>query len=368
MKHFARLFFVIAVLIAGAALTLGTFVQQQESGAPVSALAAPADTGKTDALSQIGQEGSSFTQIYYNVSPSVVAIQIYVQARGSLTPVGTGSGFVVDADGHIATNYHVVEGADRVEVDFYDGTLAWAEVVGLDPDSDLAVLEVDVPAETLNPVTFGDSDALQVGETVLAIGSPFGEDWTLTSGIVSGLDRTIKGMSQFSIGGVIQTDAAINPGNSGGPLLDVQGRVIGVNAQIATATGASSGVGYAIPGNLARHVVESLITRGSVDYSYIGISGGDLSLVEIESFDLPTDTRGVIVAEVTRGGPAARAGLRTYDIITAVDGTPLKGMNDLITYLARETVPGQSVQLSILRPEEDGTTSTEITVTLTSRP
>lgn len=369
MKHSVRLFFIIAVLIAAGAVAAGSlFALQPESGAPAAALAAEAEYGTGESANQSGQGNNAFTQIYYNVSPSVVAIQVYAQARGTLIAVGTGSGFVVDTDGHIVTNYHVVEGADRVEIDFYDGTLAWAEVVGLDPDSDLAVLQVDVPADTLNPVMFGDSDALQIGETVLAIGSPFGEDWTLTSGIVSGLDRIIQGMSEFSIGGVIQTDAAINPGNSGGPLLNLQGQVIGVNAQIATSTGASSGVGYAIPGNLARQVVESLITRGSVEYSYIGISGGDLSLLAIEELDLPHDTRGVVVADVVRGGPAARAGLAFNDIITAVNGTPLKSMNDLITYLARETVPGQSIELSVLRTDGDRIVTGEVTVTLTNRP
>jgi len=366
MKAVARFVVFIAAVFAAVVIVAGGLVfARHEVSAPVAA-AAQADPGPSDIARQT--DPGTLTQIYNSVSRSVVAIQVYAQARGDMIPVGTGSGFVVDSAGHIATNYHVVEGADRVEVDFYDGTLAWAEVVGLDPDADLAVLQVSVGPETLNPVTFGDSDALQVGETVLAIGSPFGENWTLTSGIVSGLNRTILGMSEFSIGGVIQTDAAINPGNSGGPLLNLQGQVVGVNAQIATATGANSGVGYAIPGNLARQVIESLITRGEVDYSYIGISGQDLNLWAIEELGLPNDTRGVVVADVVRRGPADRAGLERYDIITAVDGTPLKGMNDLISYLARETVPGQTVQLTMLRPNGAQPGSAEVAVRLSSRP
>lgn len=364
MNRLGRFMLIVAGLAAVVALAVGGFFTlQANTGSPGLVRAAPVDLPEGQAAQQA--DPGTFTQIYNSVSPSVVAIRVYAQSRGQLLPVGTGSGFVVDSEGHIATNYHVVESASRVEVDFFDGTLTWAEVVGLDPDSDLAVLQVNVPPETLNPVSFGNSDLLQVGETVLAIGSPFGENWTLTSGIVSGLNRTIAGLSEFSIGGVIQTDAAINPGNSGGPLLNLQGQVIGVNAQIATATGANTGVGYAIPGNLARQVIESLITRGDVDYSYIGISGQDLTLPVIEELNLPNDTRGVWVREVVRGGPADRAGLREFDIITGINGTPLKSMNELITFLARETVPGDTVQLSILRQAED---RAEVTLTLTGRP
>ena len=372
MKHWRRgRMMIVAALVAAVMLAVGGFAALVANmDTPTPARAAQPDFGSGD-FAQQGEQGT-FTQIYNSVSPSVVAIQVYAQARGQLIAVGTGTGFVVDSQGHIATNYHVVEGADRVEVDFYDGTLTWAEVVGLDPDSDLAVLQVNVPPETLSPVSFGDSDLLQVGETVLAIGSPFGENWTLTSGIVSGRDRTIRGMSEFSIGGVIQTDAAINPGNSGGPLLNLQGQVVGVNAQIQTNTGANTGVGYAIPGNLARQVVESLITRGEVDYSYIGISGGDLTLLAIDELGLPNDTRGVIVSEVVRGGPADQGGLLAGSIITAVNDTQLKSMNELITYLAHETAPGDSINLSILRLDANGDSVTtvplNVTVTLRGRP
>jgi 2-alkenal reductase len=308
----------------------------------------------------------------------VVAIRVSAVYRNQVISTGTGSGFVLDQAGHIVTNNHVVDGATQIEVDFYDGTLAWASIVGVDPDSDLAVLKVDLPAEQFHPITFGDSDTLQIGETVLAIGSPFGQDWTLTSGIISGLDRTMQGLNEFSIGGVIQTDAAINPGNSGGPLLNLAGQLIGVNAQIATTTNSSSGVGFAIPGNLTQRVVQQLIEQGSADYSYIGIAGTDVTLALIDALALPGDTRGIVVSGVVDGGPAAMAGLHdagnartmngaptTFDIITAIDGVPLRGMDDLVSYLARYTSPGQTIQLAVLR---DGTQPLTLNVQLTSRP
>jgi S1-C subfamily serine protease len=293
----------------------------------------------------------------------------------------SGSGFVLDSDGHILTNYHVVENATEIEVSFYDGWLAWAEVVGTDPDSDLAVIQVsDVPAEQLVPVTFGDSDALQVGETVLAIGSPFGERWTLTSGIISAVERTIRSQTDYSIGGAIQTDAAINPGNSGGPLINLNGEVIGVNSQILSSSGANSGIGFAIPGNLAQRVAQQLIEQGYVQYSYLGITGSNVSLRLLESLGLPNDTRGVAVFEVRAGSPAQRGGLQaaglpedassrqmpeTLDIITAINGTQLTSMEDLIGYLARNTSPGDTVTLSVLR---NGNETLDLSVTLTPRP
>ncbi len=256
--------------------------------------------------------------------------------------------------------------------------LAKAQVVGLDNNSDIAVLKVDVDPSMLKPVTFADSDLLDIGERVLAIGSPFGQRWTITEGIISGLQRTISGLTQFSIGGVIQTDAAI--GNSGGPLLNTSGQVIGVNRQISTASGSFSGVGYAVPSNLVQRVARELIERGYVEYSYLGIRGGDVNLAVIEALELPNTFKGVIVSEATQGGPAARAGLQsaadfttidglsvptTVDIITAVNGTPLSGIADLITYLATETKPGDTVTLEVLR---NGSETLTIEARLTPRP
>lgn len=354
-----------------------------------------------------------FTDIYNQVSPSVVSINaIFEGSIGGTTIIpmpdapedgetpelpeipeipqfpeqipqlGTGSGFVFDNLGHIVTNNHVVDGAQRIEVEFFDGTLARAEVVGLDPDSDLAVIKVDLPDEdlaALRPLEFGDSDALEVGQTVLAIGSPFGQRWTLTSGIISALDRTIPGLTQFNVGSVIQTDAAINPGNSGGPLLDLAGRVIGVNAQIRSETRSNSGVGFAIPGNLTRRVAQTLIDQGYMEYSFLGIRGGNVTLSIIEQFDLPNDFRGVVVSTVEAGTPADRAGLESagetemvdgipvptsVDIITAINSAPLRGIGDLISYLATNTQPGDTVTLSVLR---DGTENVELDVRLVPR-
>jgi S1-C subfamily serine protease len=344
---------------------------------PTSAYAAAPDLNTSGYVpSQVSDLATSgiYEQLYQQVSPSVVSINATVSGRMGVG-ASTGSGFVIDSEGHIVTNNHVVQGANAIEVELFDGTLVPAEVVGLDPDSDLAVLDVDVPAEQLVPVKFGDSDSLAVGESVIAIGSPFGQDWTLTTGIVSGLNRVIRGLTSFSIGGVIQTDAAINPGNSGGPLLDLNGHVIGVNSQILTESGSNSGVGFAIPGNLVQRVANELIRDGSVDYSYIGISGADVNLALIDALGLPESTRGVVITTVAPNGPADQAGLRAaesmrqavnrHDVITAVDGTRIKSMDDLISYLARYTIPNQTVTLTVLR---NGSETVQIPVSLASRP
>ncbi len=321
---------------------------------------------------QTGQ--TSFTDIYNHVSPSVVAISVTIEQSGATTafgnsPDGTlyagGSGFVIDKDGHIVTNNHVVADASSIEVNFFDGTLARATVVGLDPYSDLAVLKVDLPAEKLFPVEFANSDELQIGETVLAIGSPFGQRWTLTSGIISALERTISSETEFNISSVIQTDAAINPGNSGGPLLNLEGQVIGVNSQIISNSRASAGVGFAIPSNLTQRVAQDLIDNGFVSYSHLGIRGGNMNLDIIEALGLPNDMQGIVVAEALPGKPAARAGIQSMveptteggkpsvDIITAINGEPLTGIDDLLAYLDKNTKPGDKITLTVLRNGEE---------------
>ncbi|HEX3052132.1 MAG TPA: trypsin-like peptidase domain-containing protein [Aggregatilineaceae bacterium] len=375
MKQSIRILLVTALMVAVVVVLSTHLFPSNEPSVKVMA----AQTSPVLSTHEMASD-NTFTQVYDEVSPSVVAISASAVSHNRVVSAATGSGFVVDDAGYIVTNNHVIEGANQIEIDFYDGTLTWAEVVGVDPDSDLAVLKVDVPADTLQPVTFGDSDTLQIGETVLAIGSPFGQDWTLTSGIISGLDRTIQGLTQFSIGGVIQTDAAINPGNSGGPLLNLDGDVIGVNSQIATTSNSNSGVGFAIPGNLAQRVVQDLITNGKTEYSYIGIAGTDITMSVIEALGIPNNTRGIAVTDVVSDSPAARAGMQglsttmqvnggtnlsSMDVITAIDGYALKGMDDLISYLARETVPGQTVRLTVLR---DGKDWTELDVVLDERP
>ncbi|MBL8144921.1 MAG: trypsin-like peptidase domain-containing protein [Anaerolineae bacterium] len=312
--------------------------------------------------------------LYNRLAPSVVSINVVARSSGNTqNPAmpsdglieATGTGFVVDTLGHIVTNNHVVDGATRIEVNFFDGRIVRAEIVGLDPDSDLAVIQVqDVPAEDLHPVTLGDSENLYVGQEVVAIGSPFNQPWTLTTGIVSALDRSIRGLTQFSIGSVIQTDAAINPGNSGGPLLNLAGEVIGVNSQIMSETRSNSGIGFAIPSNLVQRVKDAIINTGDVNYSYLGISGQDMNLYFLDALGLPSDTRGIVVLDVSNSSPAAQAGLRnpsnpvqidgariphTVDVITAIDGVNLANMADLIGYLALQTSPGQTVNMTVLR-------------------
>ncbi len=327
----------------------------------------------------------TYASIYNNVGPSVVSINVIARTSSGFSgqeqlQQGTGTGFVIDQQGHIVTNTHVVDGAVQVEVSFFDGSIYRGEVVGTDPDSDLAVIKVNRPSEELYPVALGDSDSVFIGQEVVAMGSPFGEPWTLTTGVISALNRSIDSLGQYQIGSVIQTDAAINPGNSGGPLINMNGEVIGVNAQILSQTRSSSGVGFAIPSNLVKRVSQALIETGSVSYSYLGIQGGSVDLSVIEALNLPNNARGVVVSSVVPGGPAAAAGLQnagvsrsqngqetltSVDIITAVNGTTVTSMESLIAYLGTETQPGDQVMLSIIR---NGNQQLDLPVTLTARP
>lgn len=327
------------------------------------------------------QEDLELPELYERVSPSVVFIEVRTQGGDFLFPTdGLGSGFVYDTDGHIVTNYHVVQDAEAINVTFFDGTLARAEVVGLDADSDLAVIRVqDVPKDRLIPVVLGDSSAVRIGEEVVAIGNPFGQTWTMTRGIISALGRANRAETGFSIPQMIQTDAAINPGNSGGPLVNHAGEVIGVNTMIFSEEGRSAGVGFAVPSNTVRRVVPELIANGRYEYTWIGISGGDLSLDLIELLQLDRDTRGVLVSRVSNNSPADEAGLRgsnqraqinglTYqiggDIIIALNDTPITSINDLIAFLAENTRPGDQVTVTLIRDNE----VIQVPVTLEARP
>jgi S1-C subfamily serine protease len=314
--------------------------------------------------------------VYKRVSPAVVHIAV---EGANILESGTGSGFVYDRQGHIITNNHVVTHARNIIVTFSDDTRARAEVVGTDADSDLAVIRVDVSEPMLVPVEMGDSDSLQVGEQAIAIGNPFGFERTMTVGVISSLGRVVPQETGFSIANLIQTDAAVNPGNSGGPLLDLQGRVIGVNSFIFSESGVSSGVGFAIPVNTLKRIVPVLIADGHYAHPWLGITGQDIDNLLAESLSLPAQ-QGVLVQVAFRDGPAGEAGLRGGgretevegifrvvrvggDIIVGIDGQPVGGMDDLITYLETRQV-GEQVVLTIVR--ENG--EQEIAITLDERP
>jgi 2-alkenal reductase len=323
-------------------------------------------------LALIEAEEQLLVNLYERVSPSVVNLAVYTAFGG-----GTGSGFVLDTDGHIMTNNHVVEGAEQILVRFADETLVEAELVGADVDSDLAVIRVDVPLDLLREVRMGDSSTLRVGQRAIAVGNPFGLEQTMTTGIISALGRVVRQESGFSLPQLIQTDAAINPGNSGGPLLNARGEVIGVNTLIFSSSGSSSGVGFAVPVNTVKRVLPSLIATGGYDDPWLGISGLSITSVVAGALDLPVE-QGILVQEVIPAGPADRAGLRgSYqqteidegplptggDIIVAIDGVELLDTDDLIVYLAETTV-GQTVTLDILRQGE----RQSVELTLEERP
>jgi len=353
----------------------GPGINTGEAAAALQADATPTPIPVTDdPLAAAYAEEQLFIELYERVSPSVVHIAV---TAASSTRGGTGSGFVLDTEGHIVTNNHVVEEASRILVTFADETTAEAELVGADADSDLAVIQVDVSADRLRPVKLGDSDALRVGQRAIAIGNPFGLEQTMTTGIVSALGRVLRQESGFSLPQLIQTDAAINPGNSGGPLLDSQGRVIGVTTLIYSNSGSSSGVGFAVPVNTVKRVVPSLIAIGRYADPWLGIEGLGVTPLLAEGLDLPVE-QGVLVQTVIEGGPAEKAGLRgadqqvrfegTFlgtggDIIVAIDDVTLQDMDDLIVYLADTTV-GQTIELTVLR---DGAEQT-VKVTLEERP
>jgi len=333
-------------------------------------------------VDSVGQQ-EALVSLYEHVMPGIVSLQVLGENGGS-----QGSGFVYDDQGHIITNYHVVEGARQVEVDFTTGYKIYGTVIGTDLDSDLAIVKVNAPASELYPLPLGDSDSLQVGQTVIAIGNPFGLSGTMTTGIISALGRTLDSQRDapsggfFTAGDIIQTDAAINPGNSGGPLFNLDGQVIGVNRAIRTTnfTGTgeplNTGIGFAIAINIVKRVTPVLISEGQYDYPYLGISSIDeLSLPHIEALGLKSFT-GAYVTSVTPNGPADQAGIRAGDqatsvglgaggdLIIAIDGQTIQRFDDLLRYLINNKSPGETVVLTVLRGEEQQ----DITVTLGRRP
>jgi putative serine protease PepD len=296
---------------------------------------------------------TSLTQLYKNVAPGVVDIVVNTSSGGfgDQGAQAEGSGFVVDSSGDIVTNQHVVAGENGIKVTFQDGKTAKATVVGTDPSTDIAVIKVSVDASELHPLAFGSSAAVEVGQSVAAIGSPFGLPETLTSGIISALNRTISAPNNFSISGAIQTDAPINHGNSGGPLLNSSGQVIGVNAQIESDSGGNDGVGFAIPSDAVKSVSDTIIAGGKVQHAYLGVTIGTAS------------SGGAQVSTVKADTPAAKAGLKAGDIITALDGTTIATADDLTAKVSAHQ-SGDKVTLTIKR----NSSTQKITVTLGTRP
>ena len=323
-------------------------------------------------------QAASLSALYRQANPGIVSIRVYTRGL-VMGGQGSGSGFVYDDRGHIVTNNHVVAGAQQVTVIFYDGLEAEATIVGTDPDSDLAVIKVDALPEGVHPLPLGDSDQVSVGETVVAIGNPFGLQSSMTVGIVSAVGRTIaSGATPFSIPHAIQTDAAINPGNSGGPLLNLQGQVIGVNAQIATSGAqANAGVGFAIPARIVAQVVPVLIEKGAYQWPWLGVSGTSVNLALMKANGLETQ-QGAYIDQVDPEGPAASAGLRGSsgtrivdggrvpvggDVILAINGEPVANFDALLVEVAAGR-PGDQVALTVLR----GGQRQQLTVTLAPRP
>jgi S1-C subfamily serine protease len=383
MKKIAHLSLVtiMAMILFGCSIT-STGSQAQSNGSPATTSLQPLSASNPSAE----QLQDRLVQIYQSYNPGVVSVRVTSSQGNSL-----GSGFVYDIEGHIITNYHVVEGATEIEVDFTSGLKVYGTVIGTDPDSDLAVIAVDVPAGDLTPLPLGDSDVVSVGQTVIAIGNPFGYENTMTSGIVSAKGRSMPSLhlspsgGYFTTGDMIQTDAAINPGNSGGPLMNLNGEVIGINRAIQTSSNTTVngepgniGIGFAIPINLVKHIVPTLITSGHYDYPYLGLqTRDDLALAELEALNLPPDTVGAYVVAVVPDGPAEKAGIvggsentsieglpAGGDVITAIDGQAVNNFSDFISYLIENKNPGDQVVITVLRDNEP----IDFTVTVAARP
>ena len=370
----------LVVLICGLILIQAGLVDTSDNSS--SGVVAPAALAKPASNSQ--SNGLTVHDIYQRDAEGVAFISSQI-VQQTQSPFGfpqqqqstaTGSGFLIDHDGHILTNAHVVDGAKRVDVQLGDGATQQAQILGVDPSTDVALLKVD-NTEGVNPLPLGDSTKVQVGDPVVAIGNPFGLDRTVTTGIVSALQRQIQAPNGFSISNVIQTDAAINPGNSGGPLIDGDGQVIGINSQIESQSGGNEGVGFAVPIKTAADVVSQLENGGEVKRAYLGISGGDITPSIAQALNLPVQ-QGVLVEQVLGGGPADDAGLKGAtgqatiggqtvpiggDIITKVDGKPITGMDEVISAVNGKK-PGDQITLTVWRDGQQ----TDVTVTLGDRP
>jgi len=391
----------LIALVALSGCNLFSLMTSQRSEPQTEAVATPtpASVSETDRTPLPDQAGvlaalqDALETIYAGVNPSVVSIRVTQQSSGGMilpfsedlplpSEEGAGSGFVWDTEGHIVTNYHVIENATRIVVQFSDSTTAVASVIGSDPDSDLAVLKVEAPEAKLRSVRMAQAEA-RVGQLAVAIGNPFGLGNTMTVGFVSAIGRSLAVGetlgSQYSIPDIIQTDAPINPGNSGGVLVNEQGEVIGVTTAIVSPVQASVGIGFAIPATIVQRVVPVLIEKGAYAHPWIGISGTSLASEIATAMDLPAEQRGALVMEVITGGPADKAGLQGStrqvtiggrqvavggDVIIAFDGVPIRSFDELVSVLGAQNRPGQTVTLTVLR---DGA-ERDIRLTLQERP
>ena len=374
--------FVAAVLASGlvggaVAFAVGSVVWEEPT---TTVIRESAPAGLQPAAFETDGAAGTVGEIYASAAPGVVQVTSSRLTEGFFGPEradGLGSGFVIDKDGHIVTNYHVIEGADEVLVNFSQDDGVAAKVIGVDPSTDLALLKIQEHRRALTPLLLGDSSAVRVGDQVIAIGNPFGLDRTVTAGIVSALQRQILSPSNFTIDKVIQTDAAINQGNSGGPLLNAEGDVIGVNTQIATAGSEGNvGIGFAVPVNTVKAVVGELLESGRVEHSYLGVSMQDLTPEIARYVNVPE--RGALIAQVYPGSPAEAAGLRgaeqtvvidgqSYavggDVVTRADGRTIRSSDDLRQVVGAKK-PGDELELRVLRGDEE----LEISVTLGTLP
>ena len=365
-----------AAAAVGAVALLGGF----EGGTTIVTETAAAP--RTDTAPSTDDDALSINEIYERAAPGVVQITSTNRTTDTFSggaPSALGSGFVVDKAGHIVTNFHVVEGGDRINVSFSNRDTVTAKVVGTDPSTDIALLEVETSSSALTPLPLGDSDKVEVGDRVVAIGNPFGLDRTVTAGIVSALQRLITAPNRFTIDHVIQTDAPINKGNSGGPLLNDRGEVIGVNTQIETgdiSTG-NIGIGFAVPSNTVKDVVAQILRTGRVEHAWLGINGRPVTKDVADTFNLPV-AEGVLVERVWPNSGAAKAGLKagdmqvvvageTYnlggDIIVSVNGKKISEVEEIRDVIAGRK-PGEEIKLGIVRDEK----KSSVTVTLGRQP
>lgn len=348
---------VLLSMVLGASIVGGIDWTRGGNGGTKTTVSAPATSSSLDVSSSSTSQlapADDFTALYAQVRPSIVRITTGQQLGDPFSNgrEGLGSGIVLDTSGHILTNYHVVSGFDTVTVTFADGTIAQASVVGKDPGNDNAVVKVDVDASELHPATLGDSSAVKVGSVVAAIGNPFGLDGSFTTGVISGLDRTLSSSSNGRpLRGLLQTDAAVNPGNSGGALINTKGEVIGINTAIENPGGGGfAGVAYAIPINTPKQNLSQLNQGSAITHPRLGISGTTLSKADAAKLGVP---QGIAVVQVQAGSAADKAGLKssangTGDVIVSIDGNPVKTFEDLANYLDTKGV-GDTVKLSVHR-------------------